>query len=150
MAATPQEDQRYPLLHALRKKVLEGDLNLQQIQIEIKKLNQALEKVTAPANRIGTLLGIPGPEIAHVIVGGADYYTNIDPRVKPEELSIGTQVLVNEAFVVLKTIGYHRGGSVVKITDLLPDGRLRVGQEPGTQSTLLIRSSELGNAPLKI
>lgn len=150
LASTPQEDPRHPLLYALRTKVLEGDLTLQQTQGEIKKLNQVVEKVTAPANRIGTLLGVPSPELAHIVVGGADYYSNIDPRLDPKELLIGTQVLVNEAFVVLKTIGYDRNGSVVKITDLLPDGRLRVGQEPGAQSNLLIRSAQLAEVKLNV
>ena len=150
LASTPQEDPRHPLLYTLRNKVLEGDLTFQQTQGEIKKLNQVVEKVTAPANRIGTLLGVPTPELAHIAVGGADYYTNIDPRLNPEELLIGTQVLVNEAFVVIKTIGYDRNGSIVKIVDLLPDGRLRVGQEPGTQSTLLIRSTQMADLKLNV
>ena len=150
LASTPQEDPRHPLLYALRNKVLEGDLTLQQTQGEIKKLNQVVEKVTAPANRIGTLLGIPTPELAHIVVGGADYYTNIDPRLDPKELLVGTQILVNEAFVVIKTIGYDRNGSIVKIIDLLPDGRLRVGQEPGNQSTFLIRSTALAEVKLNV
>ncbi|MCG3115536.1 MAG: AAA family ATPase [Candidatus Manganitrophus sp. SA1] len=137
-------------MNALRGKILEGELNLQQVQSEIKKLNQVVEKVTAPANRIGTLLGLPAPDLAHIVVGGADYYTNVDPRLKPETLQIGTQVLVNEAFVVLRAIGYDRNGSVQKITDLLPDGRLRVGQDVGAQSSLLIRSSQLTEEKLKV
>ncbi|MDC4223803.1 MAG: AAA family ATPase [Candidatus Manganitrophus sp.] len=109
-----------------------------------------MEKVTAPANRIGTLLGLPAPDLAHIVVGGADYYTNLDPRLKPEELQIGTQVLVNEAFVVLRAIGYDRNGSVQKITDVLADGRLRVGQDVGAQATLVIRSSQLTDEKLKV
>ncbi|MFQ5950106.1 MAG: AAA family ATPase [Nitrospiria bacterium] len=125
-------------------------MNLQQVQVEFKKLNQVVEKVTAPANRIGTLLGLPAADLAHIAVGGADYYTNIDPRLNSEELPIGSQVLVNDAFVVIKAIGYDRNGAVVKITDLLPDGRLRIGQGPGTQSALLIRSSRLDCTKLRV
>jgi len=136
-------------MNALRGKILEGDLNIQQVQQEIKNLNQVVEKVTAPANRIGTLLGLPAPDLAHIVVGGADYYTNIDPRLKPEELQIGSQVLVNEAFAVLRSIGYDRNGSIQKVTDVLPDGRLRVGQDVGTQSSFVIRASQLTDVPLK-
>ncbi|HIE66025.1 MAG TPA: AAA family ATPase [Nitrospira sp.] len=134
----------------MRRKIEEENLNLQQVQGEIKKLNQVVEKVTAPANRIGTLLGLPASDMAHIIVGGADYYTNIDPRLEVDQLLIGSQVLVNEAFVVIKSIGYDPGGAVVKITDLLPDGRLRIGQETGSQSTLLIRSSRLTDLELTV
>lgn len=125
-------------------------MTLQQFEAEIKKLNQVVEKVTAPANRIGTLLGLPTPETAHIVVGGADYYSNIDPRLKPQELKIGMRVLVNEAFVVIKAIDDDPGGPVVKITDCLPDGRLRVGQEPGLQSSILVRSHRLADTPLSI
>ncbi|MFQ5579385.1 MAG: AAA family ATPase [Nitrospiria bacterium] len=150
LATTPQEDPRYGTLSRLRRKIEEENLNLQQVQGEIKKLNQVVEKVTAPANRIGTLLGLPAPDLAHIIVGGADYYTNIDPRLEVDQLLVGSQVLVNEAFVVIKSIGYDPGGAVVKITDLLQDGRLRIGHETGIQSTLLIRSSALADSELKI
>ncbi|MBI3805040.1 MAG: AAA family ATPase [Nitrospirae bacterium] len=149
MSITTQDDPRHSLLYALRGKILEGDLSLQQVQQEIQKLNQVVEKVTAPANRIGTLLSLPAPDLAHIVVGGADYYTNLDPRLTPEELPVGTQVLVNEAFVVLRAIGYDRNGSIQKITDVLPDGRLRVGQDLGAQSSLVIRSAQLADAPLK-
>ncbi|MGB3941860.1 MAG: AAA family ATPase [Candidatus Manganitrophaceae bacterium] len=150
LTITEEEDPRYALLHTLRNRVLEEDLNLQQLQQEIKKLNQVVEKVTAPANRIGTLLGLPIPDLAHIVVGGADYYTRIDPRLDPATLQVGMQVLVNEAFVVLRSIGYDKNGAVLKVTDLLPDGRLRVGQDPGNQSTLVIRSSQLEGVELKV
>lgn len=150
LASTPQEDPRYATLYSLRRKIEAENLNLQQVQGEIKKLNQVVEKVTAPANRIGTLLGLPTSDMAHIVVGGADYYTNIDPRLEGDTLLIGSQVLVNDAFVVIKPIGYDPGGAVVKITDLLPDGRLRIGLDTGAQSTLLIRSSGLADAALTV
>ncbi len=106
--------------------------------------------MTAPANRIGTFLGFPDETFAHIVVGGADYYTSVDPRLDPKDLQVGARVLVNEAFSVIKSIGYESGGPVMKITDILPDGRLRAGQEPATHSTLLIRSTQLSAENLKV
>ncbi len=128
---------------------MEEGLTLQQVQTEMKKLNQVIEKVTAPANRIGTFLGLPDENFAHIVVGGADYYTQIDPRIEAKELQIGARILVNEAFSVIKTIGYDPSGPVMKISDILDDGRLRATQESGTQSSLLIRSSRLAAETLR-
>ena len=150
LAITPQGDPRYPMIYALRKKILEESLTVQQTQVELKKLNSVIEKVTAPANRIGTFLGFPDEKFAHIVVGGSDYYTNIDPRLKGEDLQIGARILVNDAFAVIKSIGYDPGGPLMKITDLLPDGRLRAGQDAGAQSSLLIRSSRLAKETLKV
>ena len=47
----------------------------------IEKLEEVIKKVTSPANRIGTYLGNPAQETAHIVVGGADYYCNVDPRI---------------------------------------------------------------------
>ena len=144
-----EEAPRRTLL-AIRERVLESDLSLQQAQAEIKKLSEVVEKVTAPANRVGTLLSLPTEKTAHIVVGGSEYYTNVDPRLSTEKLQIGVQVLVNEAFVVIESLGYDKSGPVVKISDLLPDGRIRVGQETGLASSLLLRASTLLNVDLKV
>ncbi len=47
----------------------------------IEKLEQIIKKVTSPANRIGTFLGSPARDTAQIVVGGADYYCNVDPRI---------------------------------------------------------------------
>jgi hypothetical protein len=47
----------------------------------IEKLEEVVKKVTSPANRIGTFLGATSKETAHIVVGGADYYCNVDPRI---------------------------------------------------------------------
>lgn len=108
-----------------------------------------MEKVTAPANRIGTLLNLPTEHTAHIVVGGSEFYANIDPRLAAERLEIGAQILVNEAYVVIETLGYDKGGPIVKVSDLLPDGRIRVAQETGLNAALLVRSSNLKELRLK-
>ena len=47
----------------------------------IEKLEEVIKKVTSPANRIGTFLGSPARNTAHIVVGGSDYYCNVDPRI---------------------------------------------------------------------
>jgi proteasome-associated ATPase len=123
-------------------------MTLQEARIALEKMEDALQKVTAPANRIGVYLGSPKKGVAHVAVGGSDYYTNIDPRMTAE-LNVGTRVLLNEAFVVIGDLGYEPSGPVGKVTDVMSDGRLRVGEGHGLRSVVLHRSSHLKEKPLK-
>jgi len=83
------------------------------------------------------------------VVGGAEYYANVDPRVAREDLKIGTQILVNEAYAVIKTLGYDRNGPILKLTEAMTDGRLRFDQEMSRQSLILRRSSDLVGTELK-
>jgi len=143
LASMPDDDPRQKILYKLRHLLLQQGAGAQQREAEFKKLSEVVSKLTAPANRIGTLLDLPADGLARIAVGGAEYYTNVDPRVAVLDLKIGTQVLVNEAYAVIKTLGYDTNGPVLKITDPLPDGRLRFEQEQGRQALILQRSSDL-------
>src|SRR5438477_2240892 len=115
----------------------------------IEKLEEVIKKVTSPANRIGTFLGATSRDTAHIVVGGADYYCNIDPRMSLAKLKKGTRVLVNEAFVIVGDLGFEQAGPVTKITEVIGTDRLRVGSEHGTQSLVLQRSAQLAKTALK-
>ena len=149
LAVFPDDDPRQKILYKLRHVLLQEGASRQQRDAEFSKLNAVVEKLTAPANRIGTLLAIPGEQLARILVGGSEYYTNIDPRVDSSELKIGTQILVNEAYALIKTLGYDCNGPVMKVTECLPDGRLRFDQEPGRQVLILQRSTDLLDVDLK-
>jgi proteasome-associated ATPase len=149
IAATPEGAPARFDLFRLRQQIQEHDLTLTEARAAIEKMDEVIKKVTSPANRIGTFLGFPKKDIAHVAVGGHDYYSNVDPRIGKETLKVGTRVLVNEAYVVVGDLGYDNAGPVGKITDVLKDGRLRVGQEHGLHSVVLHRSTDLLGAKLK-
>ncbi len=149
LTSVPEGDPTRFDLFRLRQQIQEHDLTLNEARAAIEKMDEVIKKVTSPANRIGTFLGFPKKEIAHVAVAGHDYYSNVDPRIDVKSLKIGTRVLVNEAYVVVGDLGYDNAGPVGKITDVLKDGRLRVGQEHGLHSVVLHRSSDLLEANLK-
>jgi proteasome-associated ATPase len=149
LSAIPEGDPARMDLLRLRQQVQEQELTLTEARAAIEKMDDVIKKVTSPANRIGTFLGFPKKEIAHVAVGGHDYYSNVDPRLDQKSLKVGTRVLVNEAYVVVGDLGYDNSGPVGKIVDVLTDGRLRIGQEHGLQSVIVQRSSDLMKAELK-
>ncbi|MBI2502249.1 MAG: AAA family ATPase [Candidatus Latescibacteria bacterium] len=146
----PDRDPVRPLLYQLRRLLLERELTFQEARHALVELEAALEKVTAPANRIGIFLGSPREGIADLFVGGTEYFANVDPRVDLAQLRVGSRVLINEAYAVVGSLDYSPSGPVAKIADLLSEGRLRIGQAHGTQDLVLVRSADLQEADLKV
>jgi proteasome-associated ATPase len=149
LASFSDSDPRQKILYKLRHAVILGQAAQQQREVEFKKVADVIAKLTAPANRVGTLLEVPGEGLARILVGGAEYYASVDPRVHAVELKIGAQILVNEAYAVIKILGYDRNGPVLKLAEPLADGRLRFEQEMGRQVLILQRSSDLIGVDLK-
>jgi proteasome-associated ATPase len=149
LASFPDSDPRQKILYKLRHAVTLGQAAQQQREVEFKKVADVIAKLTAPANRVGTLLEVPGEGLARILVGGAEYYAAVDPRVQAVELKIGAQILVNEAYAVIRILGYDRNGPVLKVAEALADGRLRFEQEMGRQVLILQRSSDLISVDLK-
>ena len=143
------DDQLRPILIQLRRSIMEDEVDFNEAREIIEQLQEAVDKLTAPANRIGTLIGLTSQETAHVIVGGTEYYTNIDSNLDLNQLKIGYSVLLNEAYVLIGHMGYGKAGPIVKVNDFLPDGRIQIGQEQGLNSSILQRSAELSNVKLK-
>src|SRR5712672_4470234 len=150
IASLPPGDPTRSELIALRSNVAEQEEMISEARQTIEKLDEVIKKVTSPANRIGTYLGSPNKETAQIVVGGSDYYCNVDPRISIAKLKKGTRVLVNEAYVVVGDLGYDPAGPVTKITEILGQDRLRVGQEHGMQSIVLQRSQDLLKETLKV
>jgi len=149
LAAFPDGDPRQKLLYKLRHVVTAQSVAQDRRDTELKKLNDVVAKLTAPANRVGLLVEVPAEGVARIVVGGAEYYANIDPRLAAEELKIGAQILVNEAYTVIKALGYDRNGPVLKVAEILPDGRIRFEQDMGRQALILQRSSDLLGVDVK-
>jgi len=149
IASLPPGDPIRRDLLDLRPHVSDQSQMIGEARQMIEKLEEVIKKVTSPANRIGTFLGATSKDTGHIVVGGADYYCNVDPRIPLAKLKKGTRVLVNEAFVIVGDLGFETAGPVTKITEVLGKDRLRVGSEHGTQSIVLQRSSDLAASTLR-
>src|SRR3989440_10878217 len=149
IASLPSGDPVRRDLLDLRPQISDQQETIVEARRMIEKLEEVIKKVTSPANRIGTFLGATSRDTAHIVVGGADYYCNVDPRIPMAKLKNGTRVLVNEAFVIVGDLGFESAGPVTKITEVIDADRLRVGDKHGTQSLVLQRSAELAKTSLK-
>jgi proteasome-associated ATPase len=147
--SVPMDSACREAFYYLRRRVAELEEMNEQAQEAIQKLNEAVDKLSSPANRLGTLLALPKKDTALVVQGGAEYYCAIDPRLSEQTLLVGTRVLLNEAYAVVGDLGFDGSGPVLKILDILPENRLRVGQEGGIGNSVVIRSSALAKEKLK-
>ncbi|MBL9172820.1 MAG: AAA family ATPase [Verrucomicrobiales bacterium] len=120
-----------------------------QARQALVKYEEAVEKLRSPALRVGTFLGKVEPDLAQVCVGGTDYVCRLDPAIPLEGLEIGQRVLCNEAFAVVRSLGFDRSGPVVRVEEALADGRIRIGGETGQGGVVVIRSSLLSKEKLK-
>lgn len=170
---TPRNDVRLGYLMALREQVETDEAMMEEAKKVIAEFEEAYNKLTAPANRIGVFLGKIEPEkkpkprrrfgqpaepeaeekpgvTVRIALGDQEYIANVDPKLENPEFNIGTQVKVNEAFAVIGDLGYAEGGPIVKISEALEDGRLRVSMDSqGMQSRVVYRGEALKDEPLK-
>src|SRR5437762_8374861 len=149
VASIPPENRHRRELYIMRSQIVAQEETIGEARQMIEKLEEVVKKVTSPANGVGTYPSKPSRDTAHIVVGGADYYCNVDPRISLAKLRKGTRVLVNEAFVIVGDLGFETAGPVTKITEVIGDDRLRVGSEHGLQSLVLQRSAALMKISLK-
>jgi proteasome-associated ATPase len=149
IASFPPGDPIRAELMTLRASVSEQEEMLGEARAMVEKMEEIIKKVTSPANRIGTFLGAPSRDTGQIVVGGADYYCNADPRVPISRLKRGTRVLVNEAYAIVGDLGFETVGPVTKVNEVIGNDRLRVGTEHGMQSIVLQRGSELMRQNIK-
>ncbi len=163
---TPRSDTRMSYLMALRDQLQTDEQMMQQAQQVIAEFEEAYNKLTAPANRIGVFLGWvdhepkarsnsrllkakeklaePDPRTVRLALGDQEYIANVDPKLQDPIFKIGTQVKVNEAFAIIGDLGYAMGGPIVKISEALDDGRLRISMDSqGMQSRVVYRGEAL-------
>lgn len=136
-------------LRYLRGRIASMEEINDQAREALEKYEQIVDKLRAPAFRVGTVVSRVESELVHVCVGGTDYVCRVDPAIPVSSLEIGQRVLCNEAFAVVKVLGFERSGAVVRVEEALADGRIRIGGETGTGGTVVIRSSLLQKEKLK-
>ncbi|MBX3734369.1 MAG: AAA family ATPase [Verrucomicrobiae bacterium] len=133
----------------LRRRVEGMEEICDQSRVALEKYEEIVEKLRAPAFRVGTFLARIEPDLAGVCVGGSDYVCRVDPAIPLDGLETGQRVLCNEAFAVVRALGFDRSGPAVRVEEALADGRIRVGGEGGMNGTVVIRSTLLVKEKLK-
>lgn len=113
----------------------------------LAEYEEAYQKLTAPANRIGVFLKWLEESAALIAVGDTEFVSLVDPKIEADSLSVGTRVKVNDAYAIVGSLDPAPSGGVFKVGEALEDGRLRLGSDtPGTDGRIVLRSGPLESA----
>ena len=150
-------------LFLLRHQLETDKRQLEEAAEVIGQYEEAYNKLTQPANRLGVYLGLPPEErtkrkiqpenegeLALIAVGDQEFVVQIDPNLDEPKFEIGTQVKINEGYAIVGDLGPATNGPVAKVSEVMEDGRLRVSSDPqGLQGRIVRRGEKLLTAELK-
>ena len=150
---TPPSDSRYQYLLLLRHQLEVDEKQMQEAGKTLAEFEEAYDKLTAPANRIATFLSELEDEegTALISLGDGEFIANLDPKLDTTvPIEPGDRIRINDAYAVLKSMGPHPNGPLVKIAETLADGRLRVSMDSqGMNSRVVGRGKKLAEEALK-
>ena len=148
----------------LRHQLEVDETQLEEAAQALSEFEEAYQKLTQPANKIGVFLGKPPVEdsrdfkdengevleLANIAVGDQEFVVFIDPKLENKDFAIGTRVKVNEAYAIVGDMGPATNGPIVKINEILSENRLRVGGDtPGQGGRIVYLGDALKEADLK-
>ena len=93
---------------------------------QLALLRDEVEKLTAPPNPFGTVIGTNTDGTVDVIASGRKLRVAVEPTVEIKELERGQEVILNEAFNIVDVRHFERTGDIGTIKELLDDERLVV------------------------
>ena len=150
LKSTDPIDPNYQYLLLLRHQLETDEKQFAEAQELIAKYDEAYNKLTAPANRVAVFLSANEDGTANIAMGDNDFYTNVDPNIELDTLQVGTRVKVNEAYAIVGDLGPAQNGQVVKVTEALEDGRLRIGgDQQGLNTRVVMRGKGLEDTKIK-
>ena len=150
LKSTDPIDPNYQYLLLLRHQLETDEKQFAEAQEMIAKYDEAYNKLTAPANRVAVFLSANEDGTANIAMGDNDFYTNVDPNIDLGTLQVGTRVKVNEAYAIVGDLGPAQNGQVVKVTEALEDGRLRIGgDQQGLNTRVVMRGKGLEDTKIK-
>ena len=171
VAATLEEEVSY-----LRRRLREAPGNVDEIQTELTRtrerldravnqndklsqlleeareqlgiLREEVEKLTTPPNNFGTVLQVNADGTVDILTGNRKLRVAAQPNVEVKMLQVGQEVLLNEAFNVIDIRHFETAGEVLRVREVLTDGRLvLIGH--GDEEKVLGRSETISDVHLR-
>ncbi len=137
-------------LAALRAELEQDERSRDEERQQLAALSEAYDKLTAPANRIGVFLKHLDDGLALAALGDTEFAVQVDPAVNVESLIPGVRVRFNEAYAIVGVLDSIGIGGLIRISEAMADGRLRVGSDaPGSASRLVSRAASLAEVEIK-
>jgi proteasome-associated ATPase len=117
----------------------------------LQEYEEAYQKLTSPANRVGTYLGALDEGVASVAIGDTEFVANVDPKMDASTLEAGSRVKLNDAYAIVGELEPWSQGPIVKVAEMLAEGRLRVSMDATGQTARAVgRAACLAEMPIKV
>ncbi|MBT9170256.1 MAG: Proteasome-associated ATPase [Actinobacteria bacterium] len=96
---------------------------LYEAREQIQALKEEVDKLCAPPSGFGVFLGHNEDETVDILTAGRKMRVNVHSDINVEELTKGQELILNEGLNVVQVRGFEVQGEVVKLKDVLGDGR---------------------------
>ena len=97
---------------------------LSETREQLALLRDEVEKLTAPPNPFGTVVGVNSDGTVDVLASGRKLRVSVEPTVEIKELERGQEVILNEAFNIVDVRTFEANGDIATIKEILGDDRL--------------------------
>ncbi len=122
---------------------------LGQTRDELVRLKTRLDELSNPPSSFGTVIGLPGNDLADVVIGQRRLRVQVTPDLGADELTVGAQVLLNDVPQLIGVADTARTGELASIKEPLDDGRLVVTTGTG-RDEVVHRASTLDDQLLRV
>jgi proteasome-associated ATPase len=120
---------------------------LAESRAQIEALKEEVEKLSLPPNPYGFFSSTNDDGTVNVYVSGRKMKVHVHPEINVDELQLGQELVLNEAFNVVEVKGFQVQGEVVWIKEILDDGRaivsLHADEERVVRLTQRLKEAEL-------
>jgi proteasome-associated ATPase len=99
---------------------------LEESREQLGVLREEVEKLTQPPNNFGTVLNVAEDGTVDVLTGNRKLRVTAQPSVEVKKLLVGQEVLLNEAFNIIDVRFFEPAGDVLRIREVMTDGRVVV------------------------
>jgi proteasome-associated ATPase len=99
---------------------------LEESREQLGVLREEVEKLTQPPNNFGTVLNVAEDGTVDILTGNRKLRVAAQPSVEVKKLQVGQEVLLNEAFNIIDIRYFEPAGEVLRIREVMSDGRIVV------------------------
>jgi proteasome-associated ATPase len=99
---------------------------LEEAREQLGVLREEVEKLTSPPNNFGTVLQVNHDGTLDILTGSRKLRVAAQPNVEVKKLQVGQEVLLNEAFNIIDVRHFEPAGDVLRVREVLSDGRVVV------------------------
>ncbi len=121
---------------------------LEEAREQLGVLREEVEKLTQPPNNFGTVLNVSDDGTVDILTGNRKLRVAAQPSVEVKKLQVGQEVLLNEAFNVIDFRYFEPAGDVLRVREVMTDGRIVVIAH-GDEERVLNRSDVMADVYLR-